>query len=109
MPMVCTQEHNKSISEVGFFAVDCSDSLESDETMTGTPTSSGQSEMTISSITVTAAERVIEGRTVAAGKALTFKASGGTTPGRYEVKFISATTITSARQIRGVVINLQAD
>lgn len=111
MPLVCTEEYNKAVSETINFAVDCTEGLDSAELLTGTPTSSGQSEMTVSNLAVTTAELIIKGKTVAIGKAITGKVTGGTAAGRYEIKLLCTTTSTPAatRQIRGVVINLQAD
>lgn len=111
MPLVCKEEYNKAVSETINFAVDCTEGLDDGETLSGTPTSSGQSEMTVSNLAVTSAEKIINGKTVAIGKAITGKVTGGTTAGRYEIKLYCATSSSPAqtRQIRGVIINLQAD
>lgn len=111
MPLVCTEEYNKAVSETINFAVDCTKGLDDGETLSGTPTSSGQSEMTVSNLAVTTTEKIIKGKTVAIGKAITGKVTGGTAVGRYEIKLSCATSSSPAqtRQIRGVIINLQAD
>lgn len=110
MPLVCTEEYAKAVSEVVNIAVDCTEGLDSGESLTGTITATA-SGITVDNVTVTSTTKVINGRTVAAGKAITARVSGGTAATRYEIKFSGATDSSPAqtRQIRNVIISVQAD
>lgn len=111
MPAICKQEYNKSVTEVVCITIDATKRLKAAELLTGTPTISAMGDMAIDNIAVTTAEEIVDGRTVAIGKAITARISGGTTLGRYEIKAFCATTSSPAQTIefRGGILNLQAD
>lgn len=110
MPLVCTEEYSKAVSEVVNLAIDCSEGLDSGESLTGTVTVTA-SGITVDNETVTSVSKVINGKTVDAGKAITCRVSGGTAGTRYEIKFSCATDSSPAqtRQIRNVILSVQPD
>lgn len=74
------QIHYKNPSEVRNVGVDFTDDLATAELLTGTPTVSSDivPDLTYASIAVITVATVINGRTVAIGKGVTFRVSGGT-------------------------------
>lgn len=117
MPMTCQlaaggDSYPKSVTEALNVAVDCTTGLRPDETITGTPTSVvSPSGLTLANIAVNAAALEIDGKTVAIGKAITFKATAGTAGVTYEVALWAATSASPAqsREIRNIKISVQAD
>jgi len=81
-------------------AVSFDDVLEGspDETITGTPTITGTG-MTVTNIAVTTGSRTINGKSVAAGKAVTFVMSGGTAGNDYALTVTVTTTSTPSQTI----------
>lgn len=111
MPVVFDEEYTKSVSEIRTPAYDFSGVLGSDESFTGTITaSSDPSGLTIDNVTYTSVATTIKGKTVAAGKAITMRVSGGTANVRYEINMSGSTNSTPAQTIPGIAyLSVQAD
>jgi hypothetical protein len=74
--------------------------LDAAETITGTPTiTATPAGLTFASVAANVAEVTIKGSTVAAGKALTFRVSGGTSGAIYSATATVTTTATPSQTI----------
>lgn len=95
MPTIAPQVHPISTSELRNVAVDFSGKLDSGELLTGTPTVTevGTSDLVLASKQVNAADRIINGATVATGKAVQFTvdASGSSAGQRRTVDIVCGT------------------
>lgn len=67
-----SEEYRVSVGDVELLMYDCTDHLDSDESLTGAPTivESGSTNLTISEVAITTATETIKGRSVTAGKAV---------------------------------------
>jgi len=81
-----------------------------DETITGTPTITGSpAGLTISNVAATTGSREINGKTVAAGKAVTFTVSGGADQTGYSLTVTVVTDSTPAQTLVRVLSLTVAD
>jgi hypothetical protein len=92
----------KTASEVRNAAVSFADLLASGETLTGTPTVT-QASLTFANQAVSTAALTINGETVAIGKAVQFKVSGGAAGNVYEIDINCDTTSTPVQTLYGTV------
>ncbi len=94
------QVYTKHPSEVRNCAVSLANVLDSGETLTGTPTvSATPSGLTFSNAQVSVGTLTINGVSVAAGKAVQFRVSGGTSGVRYNVEVTCGTTSSPAQTL----------
>lgn len=97
------QHHRTSVGSEEWVCVDLTSVLFSTESLTGTPTVSGSSDLTFTSSNIvvnTAAYTDDEGTTVAVGKAVQFSVSGGTAAGSpYTITVTAATNNAPARTL----------
>ena len=97
------QTHVKTASEVRTGAVSFDGKLETGETLTGTPTCTvtpASGAPTVDNVAVTTAEKTINGDAVATGRALTFRATGGTAGATYNLLFSCGTNSTPAQTVQ---------
>jgi hypothetical protein len=93
--LICSQVYVKAVAEVRNAALDFTPLLASGETISATTVTDPSSGLTISSVSVSTGGMTINGSTVAAGKALLFTVSGGTSGTTY---YIYAGCVTSLSQ-----------
>jgi hypothetical protein len=93
--LIASQVYVKAVAEVRNAAVDFSPLLASTETITSTTVTDPSSGLTISSISVSTGGLTINGSTVAAGQALLFTVSGGSSGTTY---YVYAGCVTSLSQ-----------
>jgi hypothetical protein len=100
-------------SEIRTAAVDFQDMLDAGELLTGTPTVaeySGDAALTIGTVSLNSTSLTIDGRTVAANKAVRFSVSTGTAGQTYRLKVTCATNGSPAQTlIRFVDLVVVAD
>lgn len=90
----------KKASEVRNAAVDFSGKLDSGESLTGTPTvTATPSGLTFANVAVSTGTLTINGSSVAAGKAVQFKVTGGTSYLMYDVSVSCGTNSTPAQTL----------
>ena len=85
MGSVAPEVRSITTDETRNVAIDCSDMLDSGELLTGTPMIQCSASLTITNQQVNASAVVINGQSVAAGKAIQFTVTSGT-PGSYAVE-----------------------
>ena len=101
------QVRTKHPNEARNCAVSFDQILETGETLTGTPSVSfSPSGITVSDAKVSTAELVIDGDTVAVGRAIQFKASGGSAGVEYTGTVQTAGSTASPSQTPLVVVRL---
>lgn len=92
--------HTKHPSEVRNCAVSFENVLDSGELLTGTPTvSATPSGLTFASIKVNTVALTINGATVAIGKAVQFKVTGGSSDVKYQIEASCGTDATPAQTL----------
>lgn len=95
-----TPAHTKHPSEVRNCAVSFANVLDTGELLTGTPTVvSVPSGLTFSSPIVNTGALTINGVSVAIGKAVQFRASGGTSGVKYQIEVSCGTDATPAQTL----------
>jgi len=99
--MVATQEiPSKSSTEIRNGAISLDELLEATESITGTPTiTATPSGLTFASVAANTINAVIKGVAVAAGRAVVFRVSGGTSGTRYTGTLTVGTDATPAQTI----------
>ncbi len=105
---IAPQQQSKTVSEVRNVAVSFAGKLDSGEALTGTPNISevdaaSPQDLTFANIAVSTGALTINGETVAAGEAITFKVSGGTANKLYKIQIDCGTDATPAQTLYGVV------
>lgn len=111
MSIEAPQEYDKAVSEVRNVAYDFTPLLDEGESLTGTPTVTiTPSGPTVSNAAVNVAALTILGETVAIGKAVQFRVSGGSSGVTYTFTISVATNSTPAQTLRRKGrLNLVAD
>jgi hypothetical protein len=95
-----TPQHVKHPSEVRNCAVSFDNTLDTGELLTGTPTVSGSpTGLTFANVKVNTAQLTINGATVAIGRAVQFKVTGGTSGVKYQIEVACGTDATPAQTL----------
>jgi hypothetical protein len=99
--MVATQEiPSKASTEVRNGAISLDELLDSAESITGTPTiTASPSGLTFASVAANSTVAVIKGASVAIGRAVVFRVSGGTSGTKYTGTLTVGTDATPAQTI----------
>lgn len=94
------QIHTKHPDAAQNAAVSFDELLEGAEALTGTPTVTGSpSGLTIDNARVSTGELTIDGQTVATGRAVQFRVSGGTSGDTHTIKVVCGTTSSPAQTL----------
>ena len=102
--ILAPQVHCKSVAEVRLCSVSFDDVLDVGELLTGSVTTTvSPAGLTIANEAVSTAILTINGCDVAIGRAIQFKASGGTTMTEYTVTITVSTDSTPAQTLQGEV------
>ena len=100
MTVALTEIWSKGASEVRNAAISFAGKLDSSELLSGTPTVTASSTLiTIASAARNSATVTIDGESVIANKAVTFRVSGGTAGGRYTLTTTCATDASVAQTL----------
>lgn len=104
MTLTCLQIPIKLAAETLNAGIDMTERLASGETLSGTPTVTGSSDITLSAKAVNATTTNILGTSIAVGKAVLFTVAGGVAGTEYEIN-ISCTS--SSSQVVSEVVGLR--
>lgn len=100
--LAAPQRYTMRTTETRLISASFDDVLESGEAFTGTPTASDSpSDLTIASIAFSTTEKTILGKDVAAGRVVSFTATGGTADTDYTVTIRCGTDATPAQTVEG--------
>lgn len=99
MPITLPQRPILSVGDVDVASIDFQDYLDAGELLTGTPTvvEITTTDLTLANKTVNTSALIIDGRSVAVGKAVQFKVSGQVAGKTYTVQVTVSTDATIAR------------
>lgn len=103
---IVPQLQYKQVSEARLVSVSFDNELEDGETFTGntpTVTEITTTDLTLDNKAVSTAALEINGKTVAIGRAIQFRVSGGTAGTTYKIAIQCATDATPAQTIRAIV------
>lgn len=105
MTIKAKQIQCKGVSAARNIAVDFIDQLDAGEVLTGTPTVTEvtTSDLTLSNKIINTAELTINDRTVAIGKAVQCKVTGGTAYRTYKIKISVGTNSTPAQTLIAII------
>lgn len=95
-----TEIWSKGASEVRNAAINFSGKLDSTESLSGTPTVTATTGVTIASATRNSTTITIDGESVAANKAVTFRVSGGTAGNSYTITTTCGTDASLAQTLQ---------
>lgn len=99
---MAAESRTKLPGEVLNAAIDMRERLESGESITGTPTvdATPSAGITIDNVAVNGSSRVINGKSVPAGKAVTFRVAAGTAGTTYALTVEAVTNASPAQTIQ---------
>lgn len=100
MPITLVPRRTVSVGDVEMLAVDCHVWLDAGELLTGTPiiTEVGTADLTVSNISVSTAELLVNERTVAIGEAVQAKLLGWVEDVEYRIRITANTDATPPRR-----------
>ena len=103
MTIALTEIWSKGASEVRNAAISYVGKLDTDELLTGTPTVTATTGVTIASASRNSTTMTIDGASVLANQAVTFRVSGGTAGSSYTITSTCGTDATLAQTLIATV------